>query len=196
MTALTPRVIVHGALVAALTVLAGCGSSDAPSSGSQRSGAAPASYKRVVNSGMSFTLPPSLPFDKAPPGINTAFLARKPGVLTQQPRVIGSVLDVGDSPFADVVTAMHKPTSDRIREFQTTSDVAVDVPGAAEAHRFVQKYVAVGRHGDPDTPTNGVTVLARKGKKVYVLAVLVPASRTGDLDAGAVAQSLRLTAAD
>jgi hypothetical protein len=161
--------------------LAACGGDDAGAD-------VPAGYQRVEVGGLRFVLPSGLPIDKSP-GDGSLFIARRPGVLAQQARVVAGV-DTSDSEFLNVVANITAENTNGLKDFHPVSDVAIDIPGSDAAHRVVTTFLSGEKL---DVPTTRTTVVAKKGKQFFQFTVAVPDSKRGELNVDTIVKSLELT---
>jgi hypothetical protein len=161
--------------------LAACGGGDAGTG-------VPAGYKSVEIGGMRLILPADLPVDDSPSD-GSLFIARPPGVLAQHPRV-GGKETTSDESFLNVVSDIAGVNTSGLKDFAKVSDVALDVPGSDVAHRVVNTFLAGEQE---DIPTTRTTVVAKKGKRYFLLTAVVPDSKRGELNVDTIVKSLELT---
>lgn len=148
----------------------------------------PGGYKRVEIGGLRFVLPENLPVDESPAD-GSLFVARRPGVLAQQPRVVG-VTETSDSEFLNVVANIREVNTSGVRDYRPVSDVEVEVPGSDDARRLVTTFGA-GERGE--IPTTRTLIVARKGKRHFLFAVATPDAKRDTLDVDTILGSLELT---
>jgi hypothetical protein len=173
------RVITIGLLLLSLGLAIGCGSGDSD---------APAGYTSTEIGGLRFVLPEDLSVDESPDD-GSLFIARAPGALARQARVVAST-EESDSPFLNVVGDIRTVNTSGVRNFRPVSDSEVEVPGSDDAHRVVLTFGA-GERGE--IPTTRTTIVIRKGKRYFLFSVVTPDAKRDELDVDAIVRSLELT---